>query len=93
MRSGSVGGNAKTKNVLCQIRYMLTMNTSLSTDAPPDRAAISALIRQHVPDAVHLRSSGSELVCCPPSRESLAPHASVTRNFFRGCALRWASSG
>jgi hypothetical protein len=37
------------------------MNTSLDSEAPPDRAAIGELISQHVPDALHLRSSGAEL--------------------------------
>ncbi len=45
----------------CLNRYTLTMNTSLDSEAPPDRAAIGELISQHVPDALHLRSSGAEL--------------------------------
>ncbi len=43
-------------------RYTLTMNTSLRTDAPPDRAAIHRLLLSHIPSAKILRTSGAELV-------------------------------
>ena len=42
---------------LCACRYTLMLNTSKG-----DRAAIRALILQHVPDSKLLRSSGTELV-------------------------------
>ncbi|CAL8463070.1 g2604 [Coccomyxa elongata] len=42
--------------------YTLTMNTSLRTDVPPDRAAIHRLLLSHIPSAKILRTSGAELV-------------------------------
>ena len=47
-------------------RYNLTVNTSLRPQQPLSLATIGTLIAERVPDAVHLRTSGAEVVriCC-----------------------------
>lgn len=58
------------------------MNTSLGADTPPDLDAILRLVLEHVPDALLLRSSGSELVRC-----NLLNRTSCSGQHMQGLAL------